>query len=243
MMGVMKLLEYQPIKGIRPSRSLFQLIAVCALPALASLGLGNYGAHAETITTQTTVTTTSDTPVSSEEIEAQEMALREKILELDRAKLEKIQSDALDMRKAELMIEIRKLELVKARRELQVQEDKEKLAMLLQGDVLFDVNSTVIKPGAAASLRQVGLLLSEYPKGQVIVTGFADSSGTDQDNLKLSRERGESVKTYLLNNTEGMVSSERIISRGRGEEMPVATNNTSAGRQLNRRVEITILKS
>jgi OOP family OmpA-OmpF porin len=86
-------------------------------------------------------------------------------------------------------------------------------------------------------------LLSEYPKGQVIVTGFADSSGTDQDNLKLSRERGESVKTYLLNNTEGMVSSERIISRGRGEEMPVATNNTSAGRQLNRRVEITILKS
>ena len=229
------------------TRSPISLLTLLALPALGWLTLGNHTAIAETITTETTVTTTTvpvtSSPATSAEIAAQELALKEKILELDHAKLEKTKSDSLEMRKSELMIEIKKLELIKARRELLVQETKEQLAMLLQGDVLFDVNSAVIKPGATVALRQVALLLSEYPKGQVIVTGFADSTGTPQDNMVLSRKRGESVKTYLLGHTDGLVSSERVTARGMGEALPVAVNSTSAGRQLNRRVEITVSKS
>lgn len=200
----------------------------------------------ETTTTETTVTTTSTTeasgPAASADIAAQELALKEKIIELDRAKLEQTKSDALEARKAALMLEIKTMELAKARRDLLVQETKDNLAMQLQGDVLFDTNSDTIKPSAHASLRQAALLLSQYPKGQVVVTGFADSSGNSKDNLALSRRRGESVKTYLLDHSDLLLSSERVTARGLGESQPVAANTTSSGRQLNRRVEITVLK-
>lgn len=228
------------------STSTARSLALLVLPAVCLLAPVFPVSAAETTTTETTVTTTSTTdapaPVTAAEIAAQERVLKEKILELDRAKLEQTKSEALEARKVALMVEIKNLELIKARRDLLVQETKDQLAMLLQGDVLFDTNSDVIKTGAHASLRQVALLLSEYPKGQVIVTGFADSTGTLQDNMALSRRRAESVKTYLLGQSESLVSSERVTARGMGEAQPVATTTTTAGRQLNRRVEITIRK-
>ncbi len=183
------------------------------------------------------------TVATSQEIIAQELELKEKMLEFEKAKLDLQKSEAMDLRKAQLEIDIKKLELMKARRDLMVQETKSQLDMLLEGDVLFDTNSTAIKPGAAPVLRQVAMILSEYPKGKVVVTGYADSSGTSQDNLELSRKRGESVKTYLLDKSQGLISSERVVAQGLGETNPVATNKSSAGRQMNRRVDITVTKS
>lgn len=107
---------------------------------------------------------------------------------------------------------------------------------------MFDTNSANLKSGAMLKLKQVALILSEYPQGKVMVTGYADSTGTTQDNLVLSRKRAESVKTYLLDKSGAMISSERVMSQGMGEAQPVATNDNSAGRQMNRRVEITVSK-
>jgi outer membrane protein OmpA-like peptidoglycan-associated protein len=121
-----------------------------------------------------------------------------------------------------------------------VQETQDRLNMQLEGDVLFDVNKAIIKDSAIPKLRQVALILMEYPKGEVIVTGYADSTGSPEINVPLSRTRAEAVKTYLLEKSG--VSSERVIARGLGEEQPAASNATAAGRELNRRVEISVSK-
>lgn len=235
-----------PVFPLTPPSALTRIVALTTL-AFWLLPTTPPQAIAETITTETTVTTVTPSitsaPMTSAEITAQELVLKGKILELEKARLEQTKTESLEIRKNALMVEIKTLELVKARRDLLVQETKEQLAMMLQGDVLFDVNSTVIKEGAADSLRQVALLLTEYPKGRVTVTGFADSTGKPQDNLELSRKRGESVKTYLLDHSDGLISSERVTARGMGETLPVAANSTAGGRQLNRRVEITVSKN
>ncbi len=194
-------------------------------------------AQAESVLTETTEAT-----LTKQQIVAQELKLKEMQNEYDKSQLVKERNEALDLRKAELELDIKKLELLKARRDLMIKESEEQLLMSLEGDVLFDVNSSNIKPSAAPALKQVALVLSQYPQGNVVVTGFADSTGTAQDNMKLSRDRGESVKTYLLEKSNGLISSERVVAQGMGETNPVATNQSSAGRQLNRRVEITITK-
>jgi OOP family OmpA-OmpF porin len=185
-------------------------------------------------------TVMAQTSITAADIEAQELELKAKQLELEKAKLEVQKSESLELQKAKLELEIKTLELAKARRDLRVQETLERLDMQVQGDVLFDTGKSVIKPSAVAPLRQVAMILLEYPKGKVIVTGYADSTGTEDVNLKLSRDRAEAVKTYLLDKSG--VSSERVLARGMGEEKPAATNMTKEGRQLNRRVEITVSK-
>jgi len=178
---------------------------------------------------------------SATDIQTQELALKTKQLELEKAKLEQTQTEQLKLKQAELELEVKKMELAKARRDLAVTETATSLAMQLKGEVLFDPSKATIKPEAKETLRQVALILSEFPTGKVTVTGFTDSTGNDAANIKLSRDRAESVKTYLLDKSG--VSSERIIARGEGEDMPKASNDTAAGRQLNRRVEISVLKS
>lgn len=180
------------------------------------------------------------TELTQADITAQELELTTKTLELEKARLDVRKIESLDLQKAKLELEIKTLELAKARRDLRVQETMERLDMQLQGDVLFDTGKSVIKLTAVPALRQVAIILMEYPKGKVVVTGYADSTGADAANLKLSRERAEAVKTYLLDKSG--VSSERIVAKGMGEEKPAATNATSEGRQLNRRVEITVSK-
>lgn len=179
---------------------------------------------------------------TKQDIAAQEIELREKQLEFEKTRLEVKQSADLELKKSQLEIDIKKLELAKARRELMVQETNEQLEMLVQGDVMFDVNSSTVREDSMAVLKQVGLVLGEYPNGNVVVTGFADATGDAQSNLELSRKRGEAVKTALLKNSEGTISTERIVAQGLGETQAVASNESMAGRELNRRVEITISK-
>jgi outer membrane protein OmpA-like peptidoglycan-associated protein len=213
----------------------FKVIGMLTGLMLISSITGTNGANTLSSTTESSVLT-------EQQILAQEIDLKAKQLEYEKALLVKQQSEELTLRKGQLEIEIKKLELLKARRDLMIMETEQKLDMLVEGDVLFDVNSSEIKLGAAPSLRQVAIILSEYPKGTVTVTGFADSTGTAQSNLELSRNRAESVKTYLLEKAKGLISSERVVAQGKGEAKPVATNANSSGRQLNRRVEITINK-
>ena len=103
--------------------------------------------------------------------------------------------------------------------------------------LLFDFDSHAIRPDAAAHLRQLALSLGEYPDTQLLIVGHTDSVGRDTYNHDLSVRRAESALNHL---TAQGVSRQRVQASGRGEWEPLATNETAAGRQANRRVEVAI---
>lgn len=105
------------------------------------------------------------------------------------------------------------------------------------GDVLFDTNQSQLRSGGIRSVEKLAAFVKQYPGRSLMIEGFTDSVGPDGRNQQLSDERAGSVRTALL----GMgVGSERMTSRGYGESFPVAGNDTPAGRQQNRRVEIIV---
>jgi len=105
------------------------------------------------------------------------------------------------------------------------------------GDVLFDTNQSQLRTGGIRSVEKLASFVKQYPGRNLMIEGFTDSVGSDGRNQQLSDDRAGSVRTALL----GMgVGSERMTSRGYGESFPVAGNDTPAGRQQNRRVEIIV---
>ena len=118
-----------------------------------------------------------------------------------------------------------------------VQRRDDSLIVMLPGDVLFDTNSSALAPGAYERLRSLAATLNRYPDTNIVVKGHTDSTGAESYNLKLSEERAESVRKYLV--AEG-VSSSRVTAIGFGEAYPLVSNDTSSGRQQNRRVELEI---
>jgi outer membrane protein OmpA-like peptidoglycan-associated protein len=104
-------------------------------------------------------------------------------------------------------------------------------------DVLFDTAQYTLKPGAREKLAKVSGIILAYPGLKIQLEGHTDSVGGDDYNLKLSQERGDSVRTYLV--SQG-VPAETITAIGLGKADPVATNDTSAGRQQNRRVDMVV---
>jgi outer membrane protein OmpA-like peptidoglycan-associated protein len=105
------------------------------------------------------------------------------------------------------------------------------------GDVLFDTGRSELKSGAARKLDQLVQFLNEHPERRVQIDGFTDSVGSDEYNENLSHRRADSVKEVLISRG---VDSSRVSTTGYGKAYPVASNSDSAGRQLNRRVEVVI---
>jgi len=103
------------------------------------------------------------------------------------------------------------------------------------GDVLFDTGQSTLKPGAMSAINRLATFLSQNPNTKVLVEGHTDSVGSDDYNIGLSERRARAVATEL--ESRGIPDSQ-IQTLGRGKDMPVATNDTPAGRQQNRRVEI-----
>lgn len=104
-------------------------------------------------------------------------------------------------------------------------------------DVLFDTGQFSLKPNTREMLAKISGILLAYPSLKLEVEGHTDSVGSDNLNMKLSENRADSVRDFLVH--EGVVTSS-IASRGFGETQPVATNDTTAGRQQNRRVELIV---
>jgi outer membrane protein OmpA-like peptidoglycan-associated protein len=104
-------------------------------------------------------------------------------------------------------------------------------------DVLFDTARHSLRPLAREKLAKVAGIISGHPGLRLDVEGFTDSVGGDDYNQKLSEQRGEAVRDYL---TEEGVLSTSVTSRGFGKNQPVASNDTAAGRQKNRRVELVV---
>ena len=111
------------------------------------------------------------------------------------------------------------------------------LAVTFKGDVTFDTNSTVLRPGLYSEINRVAGVLSQYPNTVVRVEGHTDSVGTNEYNMDLSIRRANAVKNLLV---QRGIAESRIDAVGYGETLPAATNDTEAGRQRNRRVEIKI---
>ncbi len=108
----------------------------------------------------------------------------------------------------------------------------------MPGNITFATNSSDLSPEFFDVLTSVGKVLTEYEQTVVEVAGHTDSSGPENYNLSLSQRRAGSVAKYL--ETQGIIN-ERLLTIGLGEGMPVADNSQASGRQLNRRVEITMV--
>lgn len=112
------------------------------------------------------------------------------------------------------------------------------ITLNMPGNITFAVDSFDINSGFYNVLDDVALVLNEFDKTLVEVAGHTDSTGSDEYNQGLSERRAGSVADYLQSR---QVMGERLIAIGAGESRPLADNSSDAGRQLNRRVEITIV--
>ena len=111
------------------------------------------------------------------------------------------------------------------------------VGLIMPGSITFDTNKSNIKPNFYSTLNKVAQTLAEDNKSAIIVTGYTDNTGNDSINIPLSQARAQSVKNYLAG--QG-ISGSRIDAQGLGSANPIASNTTPAGREQNRRVEISI---
>jgi OOP family OmpA-OmpF porin len=102
------------------------------------------------------------------------------------------------------------------------------------------VGKATLRPESYSELDRLGGLMVQNPKMQIELSGHTDNVGSDDSNMKLSEDRAKTVTEYLI--TLG-IATNRVIAKGYGETKPVTSNDTEDGRQMNRRVEFTILKN
>lgn len=114
----------------------------------------------------------------------------------------------------------------------------------LSGDVLFDFDKDTLRSDALATLQKLAAVATQYAKAPMLIEGYTDSKGKHDYNMNLSERRASSVKNWLVQNAKA--NATLITTKGWGETKPVAPNtkpdgsDDPAGRQKNRRVEITI---
>ncbi|MDO4183630.1 MAG: OmpA family protein [Rhodospirillales bacterium] len=115
--------------------------------------------------------------------------------------------------------------------------DNGQILLIMPSNITFATDSAVFQTGFNNILDSVAVVLKKYDKTLINVTGHTDSTGSDEHNLNLSQQRAAAVGNYL--NLRG-INASRLVVRGMGESMPIASNDTEAGRAQNRRVELSI---
>lgn len=116
----------------------------------------------------------------------------------------------------------------------------EGIAVTFASGILYPFDSDQLLPAGRENLRALAGTLQRYPGSEVLIVGHTDSQGSDDYNMRLSLRRAEAAANYLV--AQG-VARNRIRTSGRGEMEPIASNETEAGRQQNRRVEVAIFAS
>ncbi len=153
------------------------------------------------------------------QLEAEKKALAE-----ERAKAEARQSEAMN-----------KLNELQSKL-IQVSKDARGI-ILSMSDILFDVNKATLKADLKTSLAKVAGILSVYQQFNVSIEGNTDNTGSEEHNMKLSQQRADNVKGFLV---EQGIDEGRLTAKGLGMTMPIADNSTKEGRQKNRRVDLVI---
>jgi outer membrane protein OmpA-like peptidoglycan-associated protein len=128
-------------------------------------------------------------------------------------------------------------QLMRELSELRAQQTERGIVLTI-GDVLFATGKAELSPDANKSVSRLAEFLKKYSTRNVLIEGHTDSVGKDDYNLALSQKRADSVRDKLL--AEG-IEPDRITTVGYGKKYPVASNDTSAGKAQNRRVEVIIL--
>ncbi len=122
----------------------------------------------------------------------------------------------------------------------EVERVGESILVTFDSGIMFDVDSYALKASTKANLDKMAETMKEYDKTEIIVMGHTDATGSDEHNQKLSENRAASVSRFLQQNG---ITAKRVTTKGFGEQKPVASNNTTSGREQNRRVEIAIVAS
>ena len=104
-------------------------------------------------------------------------------------------------------------------------------------DVLFDFDRSTLRSSAQLKLAKISGILLAHPDLKIGVEGYTDNIGTPEYNMRLSRERADVVRNFLL---QQGVASTNVVAQGFGEADPVVPNSTPAGRQQNRRVQMVV---
>ena len=121
-----------------------------------------------------------------------------------------------------------------------VQRVEEGIAVSFDSGILFDFDSSTLRPASHDNLKKLTKIVNRDEDTILMIVGHTDSRGDEDYNLRLSERRAQSAKTFLV--SEGLASS-RIEIVGRGELEPISENDTDAGRQKNRRIEVAIYAS
>ena len=116
----------------------------------------------------------------------------------------------------------------------------EGIQVTFDSGILFDFDSSALRPEAQRHLTELAASLREYDDSEVLIVGHTDSVGTEEYNQGLSERRAQSAGNFLV---RAGVAPDRVRTMGLGELEPVASNETAAGRQENRRVEVAIFAS
>jgi len=120
-----------------------------------------------------------------------------------------------------------------------VTRSENELILNMPGNITFATDSSSLMSSFHDVLDSVVLVLNEFDQTLIEIAGHTDSTGSNEYNKKLSYYRATSVGDYLMN--QGGIPFDRVMTVGRGEERPIADNKTKQGRQLNRRVELTLI--
>ena len=181
------------------------------------------------------------------EAAAQQAALkaaskREADLQKQQADLQKqLEAEKKALAEERAKAEARQAEAMNKLNELQsklIQVTKDARGIILSmSDILFDVNKASLKADLKTSLAKVAGILSVYQQFNVSIEGNTDNTGSAEHNMKLSQQRADNVKNFLV---EQGIDAGRLTAKGLGMTMPIADNKTKEGRQKNRRVDLVI---
>lgn len=178
-----------------------------------------------------------DTLIEAAKIRAQVAAVKDEIKQLETAQTASAAARAEAAESKVQAVQAQNQALRNQLREYQLRQTQAGATLVLQ-DVIFTTGSATLAPGATQRLQPLTAYLTSNPNVRVRIDGHTDSQGSAAYNQTLSQNRANSVKAALV--TAG-IDGGRIDAIGHGESQPVATNATAAGRQQNRRVEITLL--
>ena len=124
-------------------------------------------------------------------------------------------------------------------KKVSIRKEKRGLVVNLSSSILFDIGKASLKPESYKALAEVIKILKAYPENKVSIEGHTDSVGSEEANMRLSKNRAWAVYSTLV---KMGVDPSRLTVKGWGETRPIAPNTTKRGRAMNRRVEVIILK-
>ena len=171
------------------------------------------------------------------EARARDAETKAREAEQARAQAESARAQADAEAKARAAEQAKTATLTRELADLKAQQTERGLVLTV-GDVLFATGKAEIAAGGLRSINKLAEFLKQNPKRNLLIEGYTDNTGSEDFNLGLSQRRADAVKDAL---TAKGVASDRITTKGYGPKYPVVANDSAAGRQQNRRVEVVVL--